>query len=129
MKKNALVWMTAILVAVAMTACGGAATSYDEPASAAAEPAAEPAAEAGPVEPTEAMLATLTAADGADGATDHVVAKCPGCALAMEGSADHALQVGDYALHFCSDSCRDHFAEDVEGKLVALAVPEPEAQP
>jgi Fe-S oxidoreductase len=128
MSKNALVLMTAILAAIAMTACGGAGTSYDEPAT--AEPAAEaaPAAEAGPIEPTEAMLATLAAADAADGTTDHVVAKCPGCALAMEGSADSALQVGDYALHFCSDSCRDHFSTDVEGKLVAMKIPAAEGE-
>ena len=54
MMKKLLVLMTAILLATAMTACGGGTTSYDEPAPAEPAAAAEPAAEAGPIEPTEA---------------------------------------------------------------------------
>jgi hypothetical protein len=41
----------------------------------------------------------------------------------MEGEADHAFEVGDYALHFCSDSCQGDFSEDLKASLVALVVP------
>ncbi len=115
-----MVLMTTIVLALALVACGGARTSYDEPAE--AEPAeATPAAPAGNTEPSEAMLAALAVADRADGDEDQVVGNCAGCGLAMEGSDEHALHVGDYAMHFCSDSCRGKFSEDVEASLVALS--------
>jgi hypothetical protein len=62
-------------------------------------------------------------ADAADGAEDNVVALCPGCALSMEGDHQHALQVSAYSLHFCSAECKERFAEDTEGSLIALVVP------
>jgi len=67
--------------------------------------------------------AVLAKADIADGAEDHVVAKCPGCNLAMEGSADHAAHVGDYELHFCSEDCSRRFQEDTNASILALAIP------
>jgi hypothetical protein len=76
------------------------------------------------VEVTPEMQAVLVRADLADGTEDHIVAKCPGCGLAMEGSADHASNVGEYALHFCSDGCQERFEEDVAESLLALAEPE-----
>ncbi|MCP3981702.1 MAG: hypothetical protein GY716_20570 [bacterium] len=82
------------------------------------EPAAEEASltvEVGPA--AQAMLAL---ADHADGAGDHVVSKCPGCRLAMEGDAAHAMKAGEYELHFCSDTCRDDFAKHAEEAIVAL---------
>lgn len=73
------------------------------------------------------LEAKLAGADRADGIEDQVITQCPGCGLAMEGSDDHVSQVADYSIHFCSDTCRDNFAEDPAGMLMALAV-EGEAQ-
>ncbi len=66
----------------------------------------------------------LAKADQVDGTEDHVVSKCPGCALAMDGNEDHSLEVEDYELHFCSDRCRDGFTENTAEAVMALKVPE-----
>ena len=76
------------------------------------------------LEATAEIEALLAGADLADGTEDHVVSQCLGCGLVMEGSADHAAQVADYSVHFCSTSCKDNFAEDPEGMVMALAVEE-----
>jgi hypothetical protein len=47
----------------------------------------------------------------------------------MEGSPDFALETGDYALHFCSESCRDAFSENLQASLLALTVPEAPGEP
>lgn len=77
-----------------------------------------------PVEVGPELEAILARADLADGTEDHVVSKCPGCSLAMEGKAEHASEVGEYALHFCSDSCRDRFEANPTEVLLALELPE-----
>ncbi len=64
----------------------------------------------------------LAGADLADGTEDQVIAQCPGCGLAMEGTDDHVTQVADYSVHFCSDHCKANFSEDPEGMLMALVV-------
>ena len=99
----------------------------------AGDPAADPTgadtdrAPAGtPAVITPELEAKLAVADRADGEEDGVVTLCPGCGLAMEGSLEHALDVGDYALHFCSERCKGDFSEDVKSSLVALVVPEEE---
>lgn len=66
----------------------------------------------------------LASADALDGAEDQVVGKCGGCALTMDGSAEHALKVGDYQMHFCSDYCRNGFEKDTEKALMALTIPD-----
>ncbi len=118
------------VVLLVLAGCGGERVSYDEPAepAEAAEPTevAEPT-EAASLELTPELQAKLARADRADGEEDHMVADCPGCGLAMQGETDYVIDVGDYALHFCSDSCRDEFSEDLDGSLVALVVPEEEA--
>ena len=73
-------------------------------------------------EATPAVNAVLAKADLADGTEDHVVGKCPGCSLAMEGTADHPMTVGDYSLHFCSDECRDRFTESGAQAILDLPV-------
>ena len=78
------------------------------------------------VQVSAALAAHLAKADGVDGAEDHVVSKCPGCKLKMDGSADHAMQVGDYSLQFCTGECKDHFAEGGEEAIMALQIPEAE---
>lgn len=67
--------------------------------------------------------AMLAAADAQDGAPDKVVAKCAGCALSMDGKAEHVLAVGDYDLRFCSAQCRANFAPQAAEKVLALNVP------
>ena len=74
------------------------------------------------IEASPELEAKLAFADLADGTEDRVVAQCPGCGLAMEGTDDHVTQVADYSIHFCSDRCKDSFSEDPEGMLMALAV-------
>jgi Fe-S oxidoreductase len=110
-----------VLLAVFCVACSGSGTSYEAVEEAAAEAVQEAAAE--PVSET-LLAAKLAGADLADGTEDNVVSRCPGCALAMDGSADHALQVKDYELHFCSDSCRHGFEEDTMAKVAKLEIPE-----
>jgi hypothetical protein len=118
------------------------AVSCSSPAPAPAEPApAEPvAADVAPADAApadvapaldEATLAGLAAADALDGASDHVVAKCAGCALRMDGKAEHSVSVGDYTLHLCSTSCADHFTGDLGAglaRLVAAASPAEESE-
>ncbi len=79
------------------------------------------------IEASPELEAKLAGADRADGTEDQVITQCPGCGLAMEGSDDYVSQVADYSIHFCSDRCKNAFAEDPEGMLTALAV-EGEAQ-
>ena len=70
-----------------------------------------------------AITAQLAAADAVDGTTDKVVTKCAGCALGMNGKADHALDVEGYSLHFCSGKCKDGFASDANAKILAMNIP------
>lgn len=117
----ALSAMTVILASLA--ACGGSGTTEGE------TPQVEqaPAAEAPAVDET-AVLAVLAKADEMDGSVDHVVSKCPGCALAMDGSPDHALEMHGYELDFCSEGCKARFAEHAEEALLALQIPETSGQ-
>lgn len=62
--------------------------------------------------PSPEMVAILTKADAADGASDHVVSKCGMCALRMPGLEEHTSQVGDFTLHFCSEHCKESFDEN-----------------
>jgi hypothetical protein len=112
------------ILAIGSVACSGA----DDPGHDVAE--AVEAVEEMHGEATEAVSETLLAAklagaDLADGTEDHIVGRCPGCSLMMEGSADHALTVEDYELHFCSDSCLGRFEKDAVAKIAQLEIPEP----
>lgn len=69
------------------------------------------------------VLAILARADAADGTTDRVVTKCPGCSLVMNGKAEHDLKAHGYTLHFCSGMCRDGFAGNLTQSILALKVP------
>ena len=106
------------VAAIALSACGQAEKAADEAAeaaSAAAEQAgdvAEQAAEQVATLDEAAMKAVLTYADGADGAEDGVVSKCAGCALAMDGKADHVVERHGYEFHLCSEHCQETFEKD-----------------
>lgn len=107
-----------VLLIVPAIGCGGG-ESY-EPADAPAETSEVEA----PADPEPGLEAKLALADEVDGTADKVVSRCPACGLGMDGSPDHALTVAGYELHFCSEGCRDGFAEDPEAKILALAIPE-----
>lgn len=66
----------------------------------------------------------LAKADAVDGSEDHVVSKCGGCALGMDGSHDHSLKVGDYEMQFCSEYCKGTFEKDTEASVMGLTIPE-----
>jgi hypothetical protein len=100
--------------ALLCVACGGKETAEVTP-----QAKAPPATTV-----TSEMQARLVLADQVDGTKDGVVARCAGCMLGMDGSADHALAVGDFQMHFCSDVCRGQFAEDVQKSVMAMSVPE-----
>jgi L-aminopeptidase/D-esterase-like protein len=128
MKKRIAIWSLLLLTVALLAGCAEQATPPAEET--AAEPVAEPVAEeivAAVFEMTPDLEVKLAAADLLDGAEDKVVARCPGCGLAMDGSAEHAAHAGDYALHFCTAECKDAFSEDLAGSLMAMALPEAEA--
>jgi YHS domain-containing protein len=70
----------------------------------------------------DAVSAKLALADMADGTADQVVKLCAGCALGMEGSAEHAVEAHGYVMHFCSDGCKTPFAEDPDAAILALVI-------
>lgn len=115
-----------VVLAALLTLAGCAEGDYGRaepedlgtPADASAEPLAVATIEVGPE--GSAMLAR---ADAVDGSRDNVVALCSGCSLAMPGHADHAIQAGEYEMHFCSDSCQGRFMEEGEAAIVALDLP------
>ncbi len=113
-----------LLVAAIAIGCGGQeGESVAEHATDAADAVKEHAAGAADAVKEHgeaAMVQVLAAADAADGSKDKVVAKCGGCKLGMDGSADHALKVKDYEMHFCSADCKSHFAENTEKAVMAL---------
>ena len=77
----------------------------------------------------EMVDAKLALADLADSTADHVVGRCAACALGMEGNAEHALNVHGYEMHFCSAGCKDGFAEDPEGAILAMVIAEEPSAP
>jgi len=87
------------------------------------EPAVPSSPAATPVDPA-ALSAKLAQADLVDGASDHVVARCPGCSLVMKGSAEHSVEVAGYSLHFCSEVCKEDFSKNLEGNVLALEIDE-----
>lgn len=70
--------------------------------------------------PSAESLAMLAKADAADGKVDKVVSKCVTCRLGMEGSPEHSVSYGEYAVHLCSEECKKTFSEDPEKALKAL---------
>lgn len=107
------------LVLACWTGCG---QEYDAPTEPAAD--ADAPVETAAPEASEAMLAVLARADRADGQEDRVVSRCLGCGLAMDGNADHALEVSGYSLHLCSETCKDHVGEDVNAAVQAVKLPD-----
>ena len=126
-------WIPFLLMGMAafvLAGCGSSETGSDSQGEATqaegthgeATPSSDtPAAEsAAPMSWNEAELAVLAFADQADGTADHVVSQCASCQLHMAGKAEHALQAGDYEMHFCSEKCKASFAEDMHASLQKL---------
>ena len=79
---------------------------------------------AGAAQVSTEVEAILVRADQVDGSADKVIAHCAGCALRMAGTKDHALQVGQYEMHFCSEGCKGKFTEDTQKAILALTIPD-----
>lgn len=71
-----------------------------------------------------AVEAILAKADLVDGKADHIVSKCAGCQLGMDGDRAHAMKTNGYKLLFCSADCKDAFTKDTDASILALVVPE-----
>lgn len=124
-KKAALPWLCVCSLIFFHIACDPNKYQKQEPAPVERATVAEPPARlASTIASSPEMDARLLLADRHDGSEDKVVARCGGCALHMDGSAAHALTVGDYQMHFCSDFCQKTFADKPEESVLALAVPE-----
>jgi len=67
------------------------------------------------------VQAGLKHADLADGTEDKTVHKCAGCALGMDGSAEHAISKDGYTLHMCSSMCKANYEKDLDKNLAKLA--------
>jgi hypothetical protein len=118
-------------MAALLAGCGQQSPPPDEEtASAPPAEAAAPAEAATPAsfEMTADLETKLAGADRMDGEEDKVVSRCPGCGLAMSGSDEHAMHVGDYSLHFCSEDCKGKFSEDLAESVLAMAIPEEEPE-
>ena len=116
---NVRMSLLAVLTAlVVLTGCAGGEQAED-----AAHGEAGGGAEPAVIEISEEAAAILARADLADGTEDHVVRKCASCNLAMDGSPDHALQVGEYEMHFCTSTCSRRFKEATEASILAMAQP------
>jgi YHS domain-containing protein len=97
-----------------------AASAPAASAPAAAAPAAAAPA-AGPALAPE-LLAKLEKADAKDGAVDHVVHKCAGCSLGMDGKDKFPMQLAGYTMHFCKQACLDRYQKDPQKALLTLKV-------
>jgi len=86
--------------------------------------AAAPTGNTPPAPISAELVAKLAKADAVDGKTDKVVHKCAGCALGMDGSPAHSLQVQDYTMHFCKEGCLAPFKADPAKELTALKIRE-----
>lgn len=106
------------LVMVIAVGCGGQEGDTAHQAEAAGSHAAEGHGDEQAVQ-TE-MVSILAAADAADGTEDMVVAKCAGCKLGMDGSADYALNVQQYEMHFCGADCKSRFEKNTEQSVMAM---------
>jgi hypothetical protein len=112
-----------LLLPVAVATLFGCGGGGGPETAASAEAAENPVRVTVKAENLPAVRTTLALADRLDGVEDGVVHRCAGCALGMDGSADHAVVAAGHTLHFCSDGCRKRFVARAEPALLALEVP------
>ena len=105
-------------VMVSVVGCGQSAPELEAAPEQVQEQEAAPAVV---VEWTEADKAALAAADLADGTADHVIKKCAVCALAMDGSEAHVVQLADYTAHACSAHCAHTLSTEPQAVLGKIA--------
>jgi hypothetical protein len=120
MVRRSLAVLLIAAVAGGVLGCGEKAEQHAE----AAKSHVDAAMDHGTAEVSAQVVALLAKADAVDGKVDHVVSQCSGCKLKMAGSPDHALQVGDYTMRFCSTGCQEHFAEGTEEAILAMEIPD-----
>ena len=107
-------------VMVSVVGCGQSAPEPEAAPEQVQVPEKE-AAPAAPVQWTEADKAALATADLADGTADHVIKKCAVCALAMDGSEAHVVQLADYTAHACSAHCAHKLSTEPQAVLSTIA--------
>jgi len=107
-------------VMVSVVGCGQSAPEL-EAAPEQVQVQQQEAAPAAAVQWTEAEKAALASADLADGTADHVIKKCAVCALAMDGSEAHVVQLGDYTAHACSAHCAHKLSTEPQAVLGTIA--------
>ncbi|MFQ5599649.1 MAG: hypothetical protein ACE5G2_03755 [Candidatus Krumholzibacteriia bacterium] len=105
-------WILAVIAILAMLGC-----SREEPAESEETVTGEATISAD-------VASILARADQLDGTADKVLSKCAGCGFAMDGSPEHAVKVGEYEMHLCSEKCKASFAEDASKSVLALEIPE-----
>ncbi|MGO8752814.1 MAG: hypothetical protein ACLQNE_43280 [Thermoguttaceae bacterium] len=121
--------VVAISISTACTPQAPVAPQQPTVARGQAPAAAEKAPDASkPAEITDQMKDILAKADLADGTADKIVSKCAACDLAMDGSKEHALTVGQYTLLFCSEECKQGFAKDLEKSVLGIKLPQTAAR-
>lgn len=72
---------------------------------------------------SEQVKAQLAKADAFDGTVDKVVHRCAPCGLGMDGSAEHALEMEGYTMHFCSAGCLEGYSKDPKKSVMSMTVP------
>lgn len=109
--KRFLVVPSMIALGFLFAGCGGSGPGPENPTATAVM---------SPEELEVALARLLLTADLADETEDHVVEKCLGCGLAMDGSPDQVVQVHGYEIHFCSPACKERADEDIDQAILAL---------
>lgn len=120
MFKRSLAALMCAALAVGVLACSEQGDQHAEAAG------SDAATQQETMQASTQVAALLAKADAVDGMQDHVVSQCSGCKLAMAGDPNHAMDVGEYSLQFCSAACKDNFAQGGEAAILALEIPEAE---
>jgi len=116
MRLVCVMWAAGMLM---ISGCG----QQGDPPPAGSQPGASTSDVPPAVAATPEMAEILAKADALDGQSDHIVSLCASCALGMDGSVEHALQVGDYTMYFCADHCKQAFSEDVSKSVLGMKLP------
>lgn len=110
-----------VFVTAGLLGCNSYTTESASDDSASESPSVTPVVDVSP-----AALAQLAKADQLDGQADQVITRCYSCELGMDGHQEHAVTMGDYTAHFCSEYCQSHFVENAEDVVKNTSMPEEE---
>jgi len=103
--------LTLIALGFVFAGCGGSGPGPENPTATAVM---------SPEELDAAVARLLVTADLADETEDHVVEKCLGCGLGMDGSPDQFVEAHGYEIHFCTPACKERSEEDIDQAILAL---------